>query len=392
MPLDKLQDERIDCLSILTKLKVETFLDIVHNAYEERGGIKGQRSPLKTKTALTIRKRLVSDLSDGAVIPPIVIGIHSPDSTTQELFQQAEDTDSLLAIIRDLPGESISIIDGMQRTTAFLEASEEHPEIVGRDQRVEFWITDNLGSLIYRMLVLNTGQVPWEVARQLETVYSQLIKQIRTALSDDIEVFLRDDERRRSDAGQYQASVLIRLFLAFASRKMEFDLKDKVAEDFARIDTVEASSHTEFLDHFIETIRLLSLLDKQFSRGAKGFAGKDVRVPDGKVLFQTFPALVGFVVSIAITIYDQPGFEVEWGDVSRKLGDITAAIEGLVARLERLTDQEVEQFLALDILNERLAIRTGQVGRFERDIFFKAFNSLASNADRLKDMQPCWVA
>ncbi len=71
-----------------------------------------------------------------------------------------------------------SIIDGMQRTTALQEAKDSF----GENQlniRVEFWIADKLNSLIYRMLVLNTGQVPWEMARQLETIYSQLLKSIK---------------------------------------------------------------------------------------------------------------------------------------------------------------------------------------------------------------------
>ena len=54
-----LHDKRIDCYSVMTEMKVSDFLAIVEKSYENRGGIEGQRSPLKTKTALTIRKRMV---------------------------------------------------------------------------------------------------------------------------------------------------------------------------------------------------------------------------------------------------------------------------------------------------------------------------------------------
>ena len=46
----------------MTEMSVSEFLKIVENSYRNRGGIDGQRSPLKTKTALTIRKRMVEDV------------------------------------------------------------------------------------------------------------------------------------------------------------------------------------------------------------------------------------------------------------------------------------------------------------------------------------------
>ena len=52
-----------------------------------------------------------------------------------------------------------------------LEALEEDELAAEREVREEFWVAEKVNSLIYRMLVLNTGQVPWETGRQLETVY-----------------------------------------------------------------------------------------------------------------------------------------------------------------------------------------------------------------------------
>lgn len=62
----------------------------------------------------------------------------------------------------------LCIIDGMQRTQAMLDAGE---NFLSREIRVELWLSESLNKLIYRMLVLNTGQVPWTMQRQLEVVY-----------------------------------------------------------------------------------------------------------------------------------------------------------------------------------------------------------------------------
>ena len=301
--------------------------------------------------------------------------------------------EDLVVALRDVEPDRISIIDGMQRTTALLEAIKNKPAISDEPLRVEFWISNNLNSLIYRMLVLNTGQVPWEVGRQLETVYSQLLNIIKSELGNQAEIFLRDDGRRRSEAGQYQASSIIRLYLAFSSRRAEFDLKDKVAEDFARLDAIEASSHTDFLELFIRALRLVVGLDRAFSKSPKSPRTEpDVRISDGGELFQSFPALVGFFVAVAIRLFDEPGFDVDWDGASGRANEIEAALSPLIEKLNGSTPEEVDEFLQLSLLNARLTQRSGQVGRFERDLFVRAFRSLIENAARLKDMTPCWRA
>ncbi|HCD6195983.1 TPA: hypothetical protein NDT86_004241, partial [Klebsiella pneumoniae] len=65
-----LEDKRVDCLSIIHTTKLSQYLTFAEKAYAEKGGIYGQRAPLKTKTAQTIRERMVSDIIDGAVLPP----------------------------------------------------------------------------------------------------------------------------------------------------------------------------------------------------------------------------------------------------------------------------------------------------------------------------------
>jgi hypothetical protein len=389
--ISKLHDRRVDCYSILTTMKVGEFLKLVSAVYDKRGGIEGQRAPLKTKTALSIRSRMVSDLAAGAVIPPVVVGIHGTSDQTQGLVSQ-QDGNEILEQVQSIETDRISIIDGMQRTTALLEATRDGAEISDDPLRVEFWISESLNSLIYRMLVLNTGQVPWEIARQLETVYSQLLAIIRQEIGEDAEIFGRDDARRRSEPGQYQASSIIRLFLAFSSRRAEFDLRDRVAEDFARLDAIEASSHQDFLRLFIRTMKLVVEMDRAFSRAPHAPKTGTVRIADGQEIFQSFPALVGFFVAVAIKLFDEPGFEVDWSSVEEKMDAVEKSIHGLANKLQELDPQQVDEFLELGLLNDRLAQRSGQVGRFERDLFIRAFGSMIDNASRLKDMTPCWRA
>src|SRR3954470_12969882 len=229
----KLIDERVSCMSILTEMTVGVYLDLVDRVYHARGGLKGQRGPIKTKTASIIRERMVDDIRSGAVLPPVVLGILSSAEDRLSLNQMVS-SDQLMDYMSNGNQEKVSIIDGMQRTTAMLDACNLDSKARERNIRVEFWISEFLNSLVYRMLVLNTGQVPWEVGHQLETVYGQFLRTIKDNLQGEVEIFERDEQRRRASNSQYQGRNIIELLLLFSSRKSELDLKDKIAEDFAR--------------------------------------------------------------------------------------------------------------------------------------------------------------
>ncbi|HCT5778608.1 TPA: hypothetical protein OT203_002092, partial [Enterobacter hormaechei] len=152
-----LEDKRVDCLSVIHTTKLSDYLSFAEKAYEDKGGIYGQRAPLKTKTAQTIRERMVSDIIDGAVLPPIVIGV-IVDEETYEKIKAVSDECSFEKLNDSIDKTSLSIIDGMQRTTAFLQAVKENESVYDKTIRIEYWFSKSMNSLIYRMLVLNTGQ------------------------------------------------------------------------------------------------------------------------------------------------------------------------------------------------------------------------------------------
>jgi hypothetical protein len=386
----KLHDHRVNCISILAEMQIGAYIDMVEEVYQSMGGIEGQRAPLKTKTGITIRNRLVSDLTLGAIMPPVVIGILL-DPANYRKVDEVSGLHELMEIVHDIGAERISVIDGMQRTTAMLEAMRADPTVAEASIRVEFWVSDKLNSLIYRMLVLNTGQVPWEIGRQLETVYNQFLRQIRDELGEDVEVFLLNSQRRRAQAGQYQSRNIIELLLLFSSRKSELDIKDRVAEDFARLDAIETTSHSDFLDYFTQSLRLMSQLDKEFSRLTEG-PQENARIRDGKDIFASFPAMVGFCAAVSVEVFDEPGFQINWSQTKSKMDGISAAVGTILEKLHVLDQAALGRFLELQLLEERLTQRSGQVGRFEREFFRRAFSAMFRNSARLTNMEPCWLA
>lgn len=132
--------------------------------------------------------------------------------------------------------EDLSLIDGMQRTTAMVEAAKTS-NLSDYEIRLEFWLAKNINNLIYRMLVLNSGQVPWDVRRQLETVFGSVLKQIQLE-NADISIFTIDETRRRRNAKQYQSDNILELYLVFGSRKEKINIKERLSDEFVRLGLV----------------------------------------------------------------------------------------------------------------------------------------------------------
>jgi hypothetical protein len=170
------------------------------------------------------------------------------------------------------------------------------------------------------------------------------------------------------------------------------DFKDRVAEDFARLDAIETTAHNEFIDYFIGALRMMAEIDRAFSRYNGADRPDGSRIRNGKDFFSGFPSMAGFCTAVSISLFDEPGFRIDWKEAKTRFDEIQASVDRVTRRLGAMNQEELAHFLQADLLEERLGQRSGQVGRFEREFFRKAFLSLFKNGDRLSDMTPCWLA
>lgn len=393
----KIVQTEMRCTSVLVDMPARDYLDLVRQIYrDEQGGIAGQRAVLKTKTAKTIRERMVADIRRGVSLPPLVVGVLVKPSDYPITVNELKQREDFFAFLNGTQATGISIIDGMQRTTALLEALDAEPDALISDLRIEFWVTDEANSLVYRMLVLNTGQVPWDVARQLEAVYRPLLQRVQEA--GHSLGFLSKDIGRRANLSptQYETEDVIELLLIFSSRKRELNLKDQIAQDFVRLDMIESSSHVNFINYFTRALVLLSKLNSEVSKFQATPDMQLSRYSDGRELFRGFPAKAGFMSALAIYLFDLPGFDTDWGTVDGKFVKVESELNRIIDMLcNAQFPIEKLEILKFDDLEERIAkhrVGASQVGRFERDYFEKAFTVLFSNIERINNLQPCWFA
>lgn len=384
--MDYLHDQRGNCFSFMLKVNFPSYNKLIERAYQNRGGIEGQRGTLKSSTAIRIRKRMIDDIAKGTVLPPVVIGA-AIDDVDFALFSEMNDDQMIGWLIKN--ADDLSLIDGMQRTTAMVEAAKEH-DLTNYELRLEFWLAKSVNNLIYRMLVLNSGQVPWDVRRQLETVFSSVLKRIKS-INQSIEIFNIDESRRRRNAKQYQADNILELYLVFGSRKEKIDIKERLSDEFVRLDFLDLTANEESIYQFCEALSLMGKLDSCFCRIAQ--EEHNDRFQNGSDIFNSQPACAGFIVSTAILMLGRPGSTQSKEKLCEKWTNDKGSLELLIKKMEAMTEEELSAFLALPTLSEKLNTkRTGKVGDFEREFFKSAFTALYEEGKDLSSFEICWNA
>lgn len=386
VPVDAIYDSRIDCYSVMTQMAIGDYLQVVAKPLASQGGIEGQRAVLGTTTARRIRDRMVSDLVKGTVLPPIVIGVVVDQSAFKEL--PPPDYDALRTILTGVPGEAVSIIDGMQRTAALRAASDKDESVLSRPIRVEFWLTESVRALIYRMLVLNTGQVPWTLDRQIAVVFASMLGELRERVPTIEKLITPDEPGRRVGPAQLRFDSIVEMYMAFSLRKATIDTKEQVSDEFSRLDFVENLDDANFQDQFYEVLRMLVDLDKAFARATS----TDEAGLSGRQVFDRQPARIGFAVALGIKIIGRPGEERDSEQKAAALNRLKSEHGAFLAKLETLDDQDLRDFLRLDVLEEVLDRRVGQVGRYERGVFQEAFKVLVDEHFDVVSMEICWRA
>jgi hypothetical protein len=223
----------------------------------------------------------------------------------------------------------------------------------------------------------------------LSVVYAPLLKEVQANVPELDRVFTPDSPGRRRAPAQYSSDVLVELYLAFSLRKTSTEAKEALSEEFSRLDFVENVSENSFQNHFYSALGLMADLDRAFST----FDTTDnQRLSKGRHVFDSQPARIGFMAAVAQHALGRPGLDRTPEQRDLRMKEILAGGRKLINRLNGFRPEEVGRFLALDVLSEVLQKRVGQVGRYERTVFFDAFKTMIEEQFGLADMEPCWRA
>lgn len=383
-------DERSQCCSVLTKMTLEEYKKIAHECFEKGGNIHGQRDVIRKSTvASKIRGRMHEDFNKHAVFPPVVVGaLLGGDIKAEDI--KCETSEKIIEILQSLGPENISIIDGMQRSNIYFSNFETNKTA---EIRVEFWVANESVKLLYRMLVLNTGQVPWNTRRQVEVVFENLARNISESiirkypeLKEKIRILSVDDNARRTQPGIIHKSNMIELYLGFNTRNVKVEVNDALADEFQKFDMLESIENDINFDLFVDTIAYLFKLDYAFDSNKESCdTGKFV---SGKDIFSSLPACIGFVVACAEYVLGRAPVNREDEIKKQKIDCLKKQLDQLITIIPTK-----ENYLQLTALNEIIAtLSTSKIGDEMRRLFRNAFSDLIKYEDleELPSLEGFW--
>ncbi|WP_338631558.1 hypothetical protein [Clostridium baratii] len=372
--IDIKKDKRINCYSIMISMNLDKYLQIVDKAYEDNGGIEGQRIPLSNRSAIRIRETMKKDILEGTVLPPIVIGCTIDDISHFDGFiENVNESTEYMSDILD--SSKISIIDGMQRTTALKEIKKEH-EKFEVELRVELWVTNSANNLIYRMLVLNTGQISWSLKKQLEVVFSHVKVELQNSIPG-IALIESNDGGRSNRPKKYQVSHLVELYLSFSTRKCDVNLSEKVASEFAKQDVIDKSYNPKHLQYFIGIIKGLVVLDELISQdngaGRRLFGDQNVRI--------------GYCVAMATFIFGRAGRTIDIEKVEKNYNSLIEKIECFINKQKELREEELNNYWDFELMKE---LSSDYSKKDLPEFYKKSFEVLIEEEFKVENMGICW--
>lgn len=373
-------DNRSQCISILTDMLLEEYKKLAYDSFSANGNFEGQRGVItKSAAAARIRKRMQDDFCKGTIFPQVVLGIQSSKNYMSDLEVGGEYNS--LEIFKNC---TISIIDGMQRSNIYFKNFKGNEK---RKIRVEFWIADNSEKLLYRMLVLNTGQTPWNTRRQIEVIYGNLSKNIEEGLyktypelKNKIDIYAIDDGKRRTQAGKYHKSSIIELYLGFNIRNVKINVSDELAEEYQRFDVMESIEEDDAFDVFICILGMMCKLDLAFSQYTKK-CEEPGQFAEGKDIFGSSTSCVGFVVASAEFIYGKISVKRSKEKVLKKLNSYKEQMSAIIDKVQQNVTEN-DEYLSLEVLNAKCAgLPKTRIGDEMRIMFKDAFMSMLKYED-----------
>ncbi|HLP90434.1 MAG TPA: hypothetical protein VK184_17845 [Nostocaceae cyanobacterium] len=369
--IDIQQDTNLNCYSVLTVVSIRDFIGFVGLIHDTGGNIDEQREVLQTRSAKIIRDQMVKDLKKGGILPPIVLGIICHEKINQDNF---------FNLIENK--EKISILDGMQRIQALKDTIDEiynddrHSnhniwnEYNRKNLRVEFWFAQDEASLLYRMLVLNSGQIPWPLDKQLEVVFKPILQKLKRSIPN-LDYLI-------SEKKLYKKSEIVELFLAFTSRKVRIDKKQQLAEYHAALDIMslirEKAGHP--IDKFEEIFQLMTEIDQSLAE------------IEDRYVFNNQTARVGFMVACAEKIFGLLGSNIDQNTwkVQENFENIIYKLNQIKYKTQSQDIKENYHFLSLSILTDNLRLIPKEK---HRQAFLDAFKVIFSE-DEINSFAVCW--
>ena len=244
---DLKEDKKVKGKCLLIDITIGRYIELIHNNLEN---LPIQRGKVISRK-MDVYKRLKEDLENNTIIPPLSLVASKELSDT---IEGIKDTKKIETIINDkIDNKSLSILDGLQRTYCILNAIDDLGNNPGKLStfkksriRAELWYSIKTNALLYKILVLNTGQFKMSMRHQLEILYMPLKEaMLSIAKKHRIEGMGFSTYRNSSPSKEpykYSFANIVEALIAFNTRDPIVDKTNIVVAELQRMRFIEEHS------------------------------------------------------------------------------------------------------------------------------------------------------
>ena len=246
--IGKTKDLRTSTNVLYAEILAKDYIDLVGKDFDK---FEIQRKRVEPKKY----SRLKSDFRDGALLPGITLAIEfSKVDKYLELIKNEEFSEIAKFLSEN---EEIYILDGLQRTYIINDLINEG-KIINENQKLllEIWFEKEINHLIYRLIVLNSGQRPMSMRHQVELLFMTL-KNSLTKDIDGLELYLEKDGHIRSKAKKYAFDRIVNAYYSFLTKSPETD-RDNLVVKKLNEDDILSSTETELNENYNSFKKYLS--------------------------------------------------------------------------------------------------------------------------------------
>lgn len=173
-------------------------------------------------------ERLKADITTGTSLPPITLACNlNHVRECQQVFEDGSDYEILQYLTST---KCVSILDGLQRTFLLVDLAETG-HIFPDDQvlLLEFRFERTVKDLIYRIIVLNSGQKPMTIRHQIDVLFGAMRKTMEERIAD-LEIFGEKDESRRTKSRKFSFERIVMGYQCYMTGSPEVEKENVVAQ------------------------------------------------------------------------------------------------------------------------------------------------------------------
>lgn len=246
--ISKTKDLRTNTNVLYAEILAKDYINLVGKDFDK---FEIQRKRVEPKKY----SRLKSDFKDGALLPGITLAIEFSqvdkylELITNEKFSEVEE------LLNNK--EEIYILDGLQRTYIINDLINEG-KLINESQKLllEIWFEKEINHLIYRLIVLNSGQKPMSMRHQVELLFMTL-KNSLTKDIEGLELYLEKDGQIRSKQKKFAFDRIVNAYYSFLTKSPETD-RDNLVVKKLNEDDILSSTETELNENYTSFKKYLS--------------------------------------------------------------------------------------------------------------------------------------